>query len=683
MDKKTEEIIDTLRKGKMLKNKAVAFYVEQAVNTGDPEDLMVFLQDHPEIMGMAKRNIALIGFQEADNPFKPFPTREQAKKDLSGPLKLGFVNESDSVFGINYNVLCKPLINVGRPDSGKSQLIKFMIAQCLINKTDFNVLIPDLKKEYRHLASICKNLKVLTRDRIFINPLQVPSWCHPDTYLFALSETFISENYLAGTSLNLLIKTLQYLYRKRGIYDGSENYPTLIDLYNFISFQFEKTKSYKFGDILLWLQNRIVPYFFTPNFNCQLGIPFDTWRTENLVLEMDEGFTDNMYNFVVAHILHQLYMFNKAKNLTGRLRHLFNIDEARILFQPYRDKKDFGESIINKDVTKTRAYGIGYLVSSQETVSINDILRSLSFIKIAFPLTDELDLQFIQNSWGLSKEQKDYLFRLKPQRQAVVRYAGYEKPFLLGVPIFKIRKELSDKDVEERNSTFWTKLAQEVKTPQRTTLPEVSAEIGGSPDLKSEIPPSCGTILFYLSKHPFTRVGELSKSSGVNSTTEVTKSLKWLKENGYIEEEQYRTSRTKKSHYPVLQEKALKLLKMENLPGKGNFEHKLYQQLIIEKISGEGCKADKEKRAKGGSKLIDVLAYPNNEKEFVAYEVTLHFTNLTSNIQKDLGDGASKVVIVTRDKKDLEKTKKMVEEDRSLDQYSGKIFFETIDHFFS
>ena len=53
MDKKTEEIIDTLRKGKMLKNKAVAFYIEQAVNTGDPEDLMVFLQDHPEIMGMA------------------------------------------------------------------------------------------------------------------------------------------------------------------------------------------------------------------------------------------------------------------------------------------------------------------------------------------------------------------------------------------------------------------------------------------------------------------------------------------------------------------------------------------------------------------------------------------------------------------------------------------------------
>jgi len=89
MDKKTEEIIDTLRKGKMLKNKAVAFYVEQAVNNRDPEDLMAFLQDHPEIMGMAKRNIALIGFQETDNPLNPSPPGNRPKK-ISPALEVRF-----------------------------------------------------------------------------------------------------------------------------------------------------------------------------------------------------------------------------------------------------------------------------------------------------------------------------------------------------------------------------------------------------------------------------------------------------------------------------------------------------------------------------------------------------------------------------------------------------------------
>ena len=79
--------------------------------------------------------------------------------------------------------------------------------------------------------------------------------------------------------------------------------------------------------------------------------------------------------------------------------------------------------------------------------------------------------------------------------------------------------------------------------------------------------------------------------------------------------------------------------------------------------------------------MIDVLAY-RNEKECVAYEITLHFDNLTSNVQKDLGDRVSHVVIVTRDKKDLERAKKMVQEDPKMVQYSTKIFFETIDHFF-
>jgi hypothetical protein len=49
---------------------------------------------------------------------------------------------------------------------------------------------------------------------------------------------------------------------------------------------------------------------------------------------------------------------------------------------------------------------------------------------------------------------------------------------------------------------------------------------------------------------------------------------------------------------------------------------------------------------KGGTKVIDVLA--STGEGLVAYEVTLHFENLLSNIQKDLADGVSTVVIVTR-----------------------------------
>jgi len=677
-----KELIDKLIEGKMDSQPAVKFHIDRAIMTGNYATLIEFLNKHPVIMAQAESNIALINHQKRLNPFQPYPTRDEAKESLSGPLKLGFVNQFDDKFGFEFNVLCKPLINLGRPDSGKSQLLKYILFQCLVKKPDFNLLIPDLKREYRHLATLSKNLKILTKEKIKINPLEVPYWSDPDTYLFALAETFISENYLAGTSLNHLIDTIKFIYKKRGIYDGTINYPNLIDLYKFISYQYTKTKSHRFGDILLWLRNRILPYFLVPNFNCQFGIPFDTWRTENLILEMDKGFTDNMYDFVVAHILHLLYMYNKEMNLTGRLRHLFNIDEARILFQPYRNKSDFGESVINKDITKTRVYGIGCLVSSQETISINDILRSLSFIKIAFPLTDESDLKFIQNSWGLTEEQKNHFFELPPQTRAIVRYAGFKKPFLLQVPTFRIKKELTDEQVNERMKDFWDRLESEAKKPKTPKPIELTTSIYETNEIISDIPPPCVALLFYISRYPFTKASELKNTPGFKSVAEANKALEWLENNGFVKTEEYRASKTKKSKYSVLQEKAFTYLGIEGHPGKGDFEHKLYQHIIFEKLSQEGSEAKIEGRMEDSKKLIDVLV-ASKETGFVAYEITLHFENLAKNIGDDITEGVSKVVVVTRDKEDLEKAKKMVEEDPAVAKYQEKIIFETINAFFS
>ena len=85
---------------------------------------------------------------------------------------------------------------------------------------------------------------------------------------------------------------------------------------------------------------------------------------------------------------------------------------------------------------------------------------------------------------------------------------------------------------------------------------------------------------------------------------------------------------------------------------------------------------------KGSNKSIDVLSV-SKELGVVAYEITLHFENLASNIRQDLADGVSRVVIVTRDQQSLGRAKKIVKDDQSTAEHSEKISFETIDHFFS
>jgi len=666
------DLIDKLRESKMLSHPGVAFHVRRSLETGDYSLLERYLQRYPSLMAIAESNIAIALHQSADNAFKPYPTRTEASKYLTGPLWLGYVNEHNSRFGISWNVPTKPIIDIGRIGTGKSVLVKRLICQVLSKPRSFNIIIPDLKKEYRHLRCINKRLKILTKDKIVINPLQSPVWCHPRDHILAFAKTFVSENYLVGTSENLLIDLVSFLYKERGIFDGSSNYPTLKDLYALITKKLSNTKSFKYSDILLWLQNRLRPYVLSDNFNCQMGIQFEIFRKENLVLEMDTGFTERMYSFTVATIVHQLYMFNKAKNLTGsKLRHWIIVDEARRLFNAYRDISIFGESTIEEDVTKSREFGVSFFLASQETASLSTVVRSLAYLKIAFPLNDAADLQFIQDSFGLTDLQTQYIFCLSPYGVAVVRYGGFERPFLLGVPSFTIKRQLDDGQVEEEMADFWASLEREIVRPQTSKSPEISAQI----------PAESAALLFYLSNNPFTKYSDIINAPGFKSTRQAKKALNWLVENVFVKMEKYRASRTKKSTFAVLQDKAYQYVGMKGLPGKGSFEHSLYQDIILKKLQVDGLNGRIEGKIKGSNKAMDVLVH-SEERGHLAYEVTLNFHNLLSNIHQDLEAGANEVIIVTKDKENLDKALTIISEDSGLDPCLERLSFLTIDHFF-
>lgn len=373
----------------------------------------------------------------------------------------------------------------------------------------------------------------------------------------------------------------------------------------------------------------------------------------------------------IATIAHQLYTHNKAKDIGGTIKHWWVVDEARILFNAYRDVSDFGESILTEILTKSRAYGISFLLASQESASFNSVMRSLSFLKIAFPLNDDSDLDFIQASFGLSNEQKDALFAIPPRGTAVVRYGGYEKPFLLEVPFFEIKQKVSDAELENWMAPFYAKIDQQVA--------DIKTEAGSA----TNVPAACAAILFFLGKYPFTNISGLGQVSGFKSPAQINKAVEWLIDNEYVRIEKYRTSKAKKSNYPVLLEKALAYLNVDNLPGKGSFLHSLYQNLVFEKITKNGYTAKIEGRMKGSNKLIDVLAVPPDRKLVVAFEITLSFSNLRNNIVLDFNAGASEVVIVCRTKEGMSKAKGIIAGAGFPEHINQQIRYETIDAYFS
>ena len=668
LPKEFMKLFEELQEGKMLSNPVIKGHVNYALSTMDQKPLQNYLQNFRIFPTLAKRNINLAEVQKLNNPF-PFPDMQEAEQCLSGSISMGKVNLYGSMFGIHPNEFCTPTMNMGQPGSGKSVLNKSVVDQFTSMPSAGNIIIPDHKREYSDISR-CENLHVITEDKVNVNFLQVPDWCHPMDHLISFSKNFVRMNYLVGTSENALIDIIEYLYRERGVFDGSRNYPTIMDLYRYILGRLKTIKSFRLTDVYEWLKNRLKPYTLMDNFACQFGIPFEYFINKNIVLELDQKFSDMQFSMINAHLAKQIYDYNKKKRLIGsKLRTLFLVDEARILFDANRDTSVFGENPLNEIVSKSREFGLGFLVCSQETSSFNQVIRSLARLKIAFPLSDGKDLDFIKESFGLNKEQMQFIPTLPRQAVAVVSYSGFERPFLIKVPQFQKPKPMSDDEVKLRMSDFDAELARNIKRPAPSQPLQAQANI----------PPNSASLLYFLGKHPFTKKSEMTNAPGFKSPAEVGKALDWLEKNGFIQQESHKVSRRgRKSIFAVLTAKALSYLSAKPIPGKGNFGHKLCQHLICERLKKDGFQAKIEGRMSGFDKSIDVLSW-SKDGDYFAWEVTEHFENLEANLVSDLESGVSMVFIVTRDRAGMERAQKIVD---ASPEYAEKVCFMTIDEFF-
>ena len=669
------ELIKFLDEGDMLNHPAIRHLTDRALRTGDCESLRTFLKAHRELVTEAENNIRQKEFMKMHNPFV-YPTSDDVKESLSGPLKLGYVNLCHDMFGIIYNVLVLPTIIMGRMGGGKSRFLYYLLTQIFRKTRKFNVIIPDLKgNEYRQLLPFCKHLKIITNKIFGLNLLRAPCWMDPMDYIIFFSKVFTKSNYLASTSEAILIKNISYLYKKRGIFDGSQNWPTIKDLHNLVSYNAGKKKLYRYREVLELILNRLDPYIYSGKFDYVVGISDEIWRTENIVLEMGKGFTDNMYEFMVSYLAGLRYHYNMDRGLIGsKLRTLLIVDEGRLLFRK-REVALYGESFVQELSTRFREPGLGLVLASHETESFSQTIKATSFTKICFPLTDGADKAAVKESFGLDDDQAEYLFKLPQFGQAIVRYGGFKDPFLLGVPHLKPKKYVTDEEVERRMAEFYTDLEARMKKKSVQKPLEV----------KQRMPAGAAALLHFLGKHPFTKVSEMTNAPGFSSPAEVNKALTWLEadENDFITREAHRASkRGRKSVFAVLTQKAFEYLGIKGIQGKGAFEHKLHQYLVSENLKKDGLDAKIEGRIKGSGKSIDVLVNSGAEG-YVAYEITHNFSNLVSNIEDDFEAGVSRIVIVTKDDAGMTKAENIVGSANNWAQYNNSIIFQKISNFFA
>ena len=97
---KSMELIETLHKGNMLSHPLIKRHVHYAMSTGDFNPLERYIESYPVILALAKKNFNLAEYHLLQNPF-PFPDRDDAQEYLSGPIKFGYINQFDDMFGLH------------------------------------------------------------------------------------------------------------------------------------------------------------------------------------------------------------------------------------------------------------------------------------------------------------------------------------------------------------------------------------------------------------------------------------------------------------------------------------------------------------------------------------------------------------------------------------------------------
>ena len=585
---------------------------------------------------------------------------------LSGPLKFGSYNSFKDIFGINPELLNQNVMVVGRAGSGKSNLNLIALDYLTEIATTFNIIVIDLKKEYRCLLPKHPNLKIVTFKNLRLNPLEVQEWEDPKDHINNIAEVFCRENYILAFGKNMLINKLEYLYKVWGVLEGKKEYPTFEDLYN----QINSIKgSARIADSKASLLSRLKPYIDYPEIFCTKSFPFNTWLDNHLVIEL-ENITNEMYATITNLIVSSIYNYYHKKNLRGRkIRTLFVVDEAGVLFDAKRDRPNqFGDSYINTLVRRGGEFGLGFWVTSQEPNTISQSIHNNSFLKFMFPLVEGQQLRNMALSMALNEQQTLFSFKLPPLGTCVARYSYFPSPLLLDVPLYPEQKTISDEFVEEKMRNFYEEI-----TPKKVPM------IERHPKTKLHIPEDPATLLKHIADNPFDNYTTHRSTCGL-AEHKVDKARDWLKKNRYITLEYIKTTkgRSRPACYLSLEEKALNYLQLKQHLGKGSFKHQLYCHLIKEKIQKEGWKAKIETKVYPSTKLIDVVAEKAND--IVGYEVTLHFENLHENIEKDLSIIDRLVIVV--EKNDLGKAIKKAQKCKATLDRNKHVEVKLIENFF-
>ncbi|MFC1719392.1 ATP-binding protein, partial [Candidatus Poribacteria bacterium] len=364
-----------------------------------------------------------------------YPFLVPPDEKIWGQVNLGFCETTGAPVGI-YPHEVHTLI-AGGTNSGKTTLLTHIIRQHI--DAGIPVLIFDYENDFpERLDDV--NVNKLDLDDLRWNPLEVPPGVNPVLYLQQFCATFSDNQGLLTGSKGYLLSQIHHLFELYGVFEGSNSFPSMFDLSDFLAAKMRRTKSntreYTYLEVSHNRIDNLVKAL--PNvLDCSIGMPLHILTRSNLVLLLS-GLDFELQTLLVTLMLTWLCRYFIANGMRNNpdYRIAVFLDEAQRLYDRQQEHRVYqGIPVISHLTATVRKYNLSLFVAVQQPSMLASSMTANAHTKIQLRLGDGKDIMDLGTSMFLTPEQV-YYSRLIETGQAIVKFPGgrWPEPFIIRIP---------------------------------------------------------------------------------------------------------------------------------------------------------------------------------------------------------------------------------------------------------
>jgi len=381
---------------------------------------------------------------------------------MQGEYPLGMISYAEKdifPFALREKDWVRHVCISGMSGSGKTNMAFQIVGNFIKRNKPF--IIFDWKKSFRPLVLVDDQIQVFTvgNDQISnlfkININKPPKGVNPKEWLNILCD-LITESFFASYGVHkLLSETMDRAFQEFGVYNGSDNYPTWLQIKDRLEERADKTK--KRGRESEWITSALrIAHVLTfgqfsnaINYKEKNALTVEEFLDKKIIFELN-SLNNVEKKFFCEFILTYIYKLKKANDVgdDGTFRNAIIVDEAHNIF--LKERPHFvNESTTDMVYRELREYGTSLICFDQHISKLSDTVAGNSACNIAFQQMLNKDVETVAGIMQLS-EVKEY-FSMLPVGSAIVKLAErYHKPFLIQVPLVELKQEsVNDAKIKE------------------------------------------------------------------------------------------------------------------------------------------------------------------------------------------------------------------------------------------